>query len=66
MNEKIAKIGTTRREILLLGDLNERIGKKGNDNVVGWCGKELVNDKNGRSIIYMSEQNQLTGEALGQ
>lgn len=46
------------REILLMGDLNDRVGKKGDYAVVGQYGEDVVN-RNGERIIEMCENCQL-------
>jgi len=57
LNREISKIGNTR-EIIVLGDMNSRTGKKINDKVVGQHGEETTND-NGTRLITMCEQNEL-------
>lgn len=57
LNDEIVKVGTTR-ELIVLGNLNGRTGKKQNDKVVGRYGEETTNN-NGERIITICEQNQL-------
>lgn len=57
LNRVITTIGTTR-EIILLGDLNGRIGKRQQDGTVGPWGEEVRND-NGERLIEICEQNEL-------
>lgn len=54
---EITKIGHSR-EIVLLGDLNARTGRKSGDRTVGQFGEDTTND-NGLRLISMAEQNEL-------
>lgn len=57
LSYEISKIGTSR-EIILIGDLNSRTGKKQQDKIVGQFGEDTVND-NGNRLINMCDQNNL-------
>ena len=54
LNEEIGKIGS-RREIIVLGDLNGRIGRQIKSKIVGPFGEAAIND-NGARIIDVCEQ----------
>ena len=56
INDEIRKIGTSR-EIIVLGDLNGRVGKNTN-NIAGPYGEDNVND-NGNRIITFCDNNNL-------
>lgn len=47
-----------RKEVVLMGDFNGRVGKSKKSNVVGEHGEEVKND-NGTRLIEMSEQHEL-------
>lgn len=49
---------SNRKEIILMGDLNGRVGQRRNDPVVGQFGEDVVNS-NGERIIEMCENNHL-------
>ena len=57
LNDEIVKIGDTR-EVIVMGDLNSRIGHRLSSKVVGPFGEETVND-NGNRIIDLCDQNEL-------
>lgn len=57
MSEEITKLGNTR-ELLILGDLNGRVGRKQNDPVIGKYGEDRRNN-NGERLIALCEQNNL-------
>ncbi|XP_056635532.1 craniofacial development protein 2-like [Diorhabda sublineata] len=49
LSEEISKVGTSR-EVIILGDLNARTGKKIDDQIVGRFGEEVTNDNGNRLI----------------
>lgn len=57
LNCEIVKVGNTR-ELIVIGDMNARTGKKQQDKVVGQYGEDVLND-NGCRIITICEQNSL-------
>jgi hypothetical protein len=57
LNEEISKIGTSR-EIIIMGDMNSRVGKKDQDKIVGRYGEDTIND-NGNRLINICNQNNL-------
>ncbi|XP_057663198.1 uncharacterized protein LOC130898146 [Diorhabda carinulata] len=58
LSEEISKVGTSR-EVIILGDLNARTGKKIDDQmIVGRFGEEVTND-NGNRLITLCQQNTL-------
>jgi hypothetical protein len=57
LNEEISKIGTSRK-IIILGDMNSRVGKKDQDKIVGRYGEDTIND-NGNRLINICNQNNL-------
>lgn len=48
----------TNREIILMGDLNNRVGKKSKDEVVGPHGEDRIND-NGERLIELCNNNEM-------
>lgn len=57
LNDEVLKIGTSR-ELIILGDLNSRTGRKQNDNIIGRHGEDTSND-NGERLITVCDQNNL-------
>ncbi|XP_030764048.1 craniofacial development protein 2-like [Sitophilus oryzae] len=57
LNQTIIDIGSTR-EIVLIGDLNARVGRRLNHHIVGRHGEETENE-NGRRLINLCEQREL-------
>ncbi|XP_072160540.1 uncharacterized protein [Bemisia tabaci] len=57
LNDEILKVGTSR-EVIVIGDLNGRTGRRIGCKVVGPFGEDVVND-NGNRIIEVCEQNEL-------
>lgn len=57
LHSEIANIGRSR-EIIILGDLNSRTGKKQHNKVIGQYGEETIND-NGNRLIALCEQNDM-------
>lgn len=54
---EITKIDKTR-QIIILGNLNSRTGKKQHNKVIGQYGEDFVND-NGMRLITLCEQNEM-------
>ena len=57
LHQVISTIGSSR-EIILLGDLNSRVGKQEQSKVVGKHGENILNE-NGKKLIEVCEQNEL-------
>lgn len=57
LNDEVLRVGRTR-EVIIMGDLNGRTGRRNGSKVVGPFGEEAMND-NGARIIDMCEQNEL-------
>ncbi|XP_044745289.1 uncharacterized protein LOC123307136 [Coccinella septempunctata] len=57
MNDEISKIGKSR-EVILLGDLNSRVGQRVQSKVVGPYGETTLND-NGERLIDICDSHQL-------
>ncbi|XP_050506239.1 craniofacial development protein 2-like [Diabrotica virgifera virgifera] len=57
VNDEITKIGN-RRELIVMGDLNSRVGRKVDNKVVGPYGEINQND-NGERLIEICENHQL-------
>jgi exonuclease III len=57
LNEEIVKSGSGR-QLILMGDMNGRSGKKTGDTVVGNFGEDRVND-NSKSLIELCTQTSL-------
>jgi hypothetical protein len=55
LNEEISKIGTSR-EIIIMGDMNNRVGKKDQNKIVGRYGEDTINDNR---LINICNQNNL-------
>ncbi|XP_044757727.1 craniofacial development protein 2-like [Coccinella septempunctata] len=55
LKNEIMKVGKSR-EIIILGDLNSRVGKNRNSQIVGPYGEDTRND-NGNRLITLCEQN---------
>lgn len=49
-------IKLANQELLLLGDMNSRMGKENNDKVAGGFGKDIINDS-GRRLVSLCKQN---------
>lgn len=54
LSEVILTLGN-KKELILLGDFNARVGRKVNDQVVGQYGEDVLND-NGTRLIEICEQ----------
>ena len=57
LNKEIVKSGSGR-QLILMGDMNGRIGRKNGDTVVGNFGEDMVND-NGERLIELCTQTSL-------
>ena len=57
LNEEIVKSGSGR-QLILMGYMNGRIGRKNGDTVVGNVGEDMVND-NGERLIELCTQTSL-------
>ena len=57
LNEEMVKSGS-RRQLILIGDMNGRTGRKTEDTVVGNFGEDMVND-NGERLIELCTQTSL-------
>ena len=57
LNEEIVKSGSGR-QLILMGDMNGRTGRKTGDTVVGNFGKDMVND-NGERLIELCTETSL-------
>lgn len=57
LNNEIAKLGNTRK-IIILGGLNSRTDRKKDNKIVGQFGEDQSNDNENR-LIEMCEQNDL-------
>jgi exonuclease III len=57
LNEEIVKSGSGR-QLILMGDMNVRIGRKTGNTVVGNFGEERIND-NGERLIELCTQTSL-------
>jgi len=57
LNKEIVKSGSGR-QLILMGDMNGRIGRKNGDTVVGNFGEDMVNDS-GERLIELCTQTSL-------
>ena len=54
LNRVIDEIGASR-ELIIAGDLNSRVGRKENNNIIGPFGEDVMND-NGERLFAFCEQ----------
>ena len=57
LNDEVLQVGTTR-EVIVIGDLNGRVGNRRDCKIVGPFGENVVND-NGNRLIEVCEQHEL-------
>jgi len=57
LNKEIVKSGSGR-QLILMGDMNGRIGRKNGDTVVGNFGEDMVNDNVERLIELCTQTSQ--------
>lgn len=57
LDEQIESV-SKQSELIIIGDLNSRVGKKDNDHTLGKYGEETVND-NGRRLLTLCREHRL-------